>query len=73
MAALELTELLSLRDELVRALARGERRVRDANGEEVEYASKGEMTRALAHIESRIAAAQSARPNVINFHVSKGT
>lgn len=73
MAALELSEMQSLRDELVRALARGERRVRDANGEEVEYASKGEMTRALAHIESRIAALQSARPNVIKFQVSKGT
>jgi hypothetical protein len=72
-AALSLTELQSLRDELVRALARGERRVRDANGEEVEYASKAEQSRALAHIESRIAALQSAGPNVIRFQTSKGT
>jgi hypothetical protein len=71
MAALTLSELQTARDNLVRALASGERRVRDQNGEEVEYRSVGEMQRALGVVESRIAAMQSAAPNVIRFNTSK--
>lgn len=72
MSALTLSELQASRDALVRALATGEKRVRDANGEEIEYRSVFEMQRALGHIEARIAAMQSAAPNVIQFKVSKG-
>lgn len=72
MSALTLVDLQASRDALVRALATGERRVRDASGEEVEYRSVFEMQRALALIESRIAAMQAAAPNTIKFKVSKG-
>lgn len=71
MSALTLTELQSARDALVRALATGEKRVRDANGEEVEYRSVFEMQRALGLLESRIAAMQAAAPNTIRFKTSK--
>jgi hypothetical protein len=72
MSALTLSELQASRDALVRALATGEKRVRDADGSEVEYRSTFEMQRALGLIEARIAAMQSAAPNVIKFKVSKG-
>jgi hypothetical protein len=71
MAALTLAELQIFRDSLVRALATGEKRVRDQNGEEVEYRSVFEMQRALGQIEGRIAAMQSAAPNTIRFKTSK--
>jgi len=72
MAALSLSELQALRDDLVRSLARGERRVRDQNGEEIEYRSAGEMQRAIAALESRIAAMQSGAPNAYRFSTNKG-
>jgi len=71
MAALTLSDLQAARDGLVRALATGERRVRDQNGEEIEYRSVFEMQRAMGVIEGRIAAMQSAPPNVIRFKTSK--
>jgi len=73
MSALTLADLQSARDALVLALARGERRVRDQNGEEIEYRSVGEMQRAIGVVESRIAAMQTNAPNTIRFKVSKGT
>lgn len=72
MAALTLPELQAARDALVRALATGERRVRDGSGEEVEYRSIGEIQRAIGQIESRIAAMQTTGPNTIRFQTSKG-
>ncbi len=72
MSALQLSDLQAFRDALVRALATGEKRVRDANGEEIEYRSVFEMQRALGLIEARIAAMQSAAPNTIRFKTSKG-
>ena len=72
MAALSISELETLRDNLVRALASGERRVRDSSGEEVEYRSAGEMQRAIQALEARIAAMQSGASNVIQFSTSKG-
>ncbi len=71
MSALTLADLQSFRDALVRGLASGERRVRDASGEEVEYRSVGEMQRALGVVESRIAGMQTTAPNVIRFNTSK--
>ncbi len=71
MSALTLSQLQASRDALVRALASGERRVRDQNGEEIEYRTVFEMQRALGVIEGRIAAMQSAPPNTIKFNTSK--
>lgn len=71
--ALTVEALMTARDALVLALASGARRVRDQNGEEIEYRSVGEMKGALAHLESRIAAMQGATVNHINWKVSKGT
>ena len=73
MSALTLSDLAASRDALVRALATGEKRVRDASGEEVEYRTVFEIQRALGLIEARIAAMQSAAPSVIRFQTSKGT
>lgn len=70
--ALTVQALETARDELVLALARGVLSVTDANGEAVTYASPTAMQRALAHIESRIAAMQASAPNIIKFNTSKG-
>ncbi|CAN0452044.1 unnamed protein product, partial [Phaeothamnion confervicola] len=64
---LTVSQLETARDELVMALARGVTSVRDQNGEQVDYATPGAMQRALNALESRIAAMQSAAPNVIKF------
>jgi hypothetical protein len=73
MSALSIPELQTARDDLIRALARGVLSVTDSNGEAVTYASPAAMQRAIAHLDSRIAAMQSAAPNVIRFQTSKGT
>ena len=70
--ALTLVELTAARDTLLRARAAGVRRVRDQNGEEVEYRSDAEMARALAALDSEISAASTARPSTIYFNTSKG-
>ncbi len=72
MAALTLEELQASRDALVRALATGERRVRDQNGEEIEYRSVFEMQRALGVVEARIAAMQTTTPSRYLISTSKG-
>lgn len=73
MAALSLSELQSLRDALIRARLGGVRRVRDQNGEEIEYKSDAEMERALRNCEALIAQMQSGQtPNVIKFNARKG-
>lgn len=73
MSSLTITELETARDNLVRQLAKGVLSVTDANGEQVTFASPAAMQRALATIESQIAALRSQAPNVIKFNVSKGT
>ena len=61
--ALELEELQTLRDDLVRARARGAKVVQ-INGERVEYRSDAEMRVAIADLDSQIAAASgTARPS----------
>ncbi|WP_395648024.1 phage head-tail joining protein [Terricaulis sp.] len=73
MAALQITELQSLRDALIRARLAGVREVRDQNGETVSYKSDAEMARALANCEALIAQMQSGQPiNVIKFNARKG-
>lgn len=73
MAALSISELEGARDNLVRQLAKGVLSVTDQNGERVQFSTLGEMQRAIANIESRIAAMQGAGVNQIQFQTSKGT
>ena len=67
-----LLELTTARDDLLRCRAQGVRRARDASGEEIEYKSDAEMARALASLDSAIAAATSRPPSTITFRTSKG-
>ncbi len=71
--ALTAQELQAARDALLKARAGGIRRVRDHNGEEVEYRSDSEMARALAALDSELAALSNKPPSTIHFRTSKGT
>jgi hypothetical protein len=64
--------LVRARDELKAARYSGVRRVRDQNGEEIEYRSDAEMARALATIEAEIAALASKPRTSFTFKTSKG-
>ena len=70
--ALTAQELTAARDALLKARAGGVRRVRDQNGEEVEYRSDAEMARALAALDSEIAALSGKPPASFHFRTSKG-
>jgi len=70
--SLALSDLQTARDGLLRALATGERRVRDQNGEEIEYRSVFELQRALRELEARIAATQSTTIKQVRFRTTKG-
>lgn len=65
-------ELTKMRADLLAARAGGVRRFRDQNGEEVEYKSDAEMARALAALDSEIAATAARPANTIHFKMSKG-
>ena len=69
--SVDLTELQSLRDALVRARAKG---VREAqiNGERVRYGSDAEMASAIAGLDAEIRRATTARPATVSFSTSKG-
>ena len=67
-----LAQLIEWRDRLKDARYSGVRRVRDSNGEEVEYRSDSELARALAAVESEIAGASRARQSIIYPLTSKG-
>jgi hypothetical protein len=68
-----LDDLNRFRDVLKAARYSGVRRVRDQNGEEIEYRSDAEMGRALAALEADIQAASVRRPSSqIRFQTSKG-
>lgn len=71
--ALSVDQLTKARDALLTARAGGVRRVRDQNGEEIEYRSDTEMARALAALDSEIAKANGAIPRTLHFTTSKGT
>lgn len=73
MAAPSVSDLQSYRARLIDALGSGARSVRDQNGEEVQFRGISEIQRALGIVDSMIASASSAAPNVIKFNVSKGT
>lgn len=70
--ALTLAELTTAHDSLLRARAGGMRRVRDQNGEEIEYRSDAEMARALAALDSEIAKLNGKPPSAFYFQTSKG-
>jgi hypothetical protein len=71
--ALTVDQLTRARDSLVEARAQGVRKLRDQKGEEIKYKSDGEMARALAALDSEIAAmASGPRSSTIRFTTSKG-
>lgn len=72
MAALTLSELETMRENLVRARLNGVREVRDQNGETVQYKSDREMAAALASVESEIARLQSNTVKQVRFTTTKG-
>jgi hypothetical protein len=65
-------DLTQWRDALLAARLNGMRRVRDANGEEIEYRSDAELARAIAAADALIAAASKPPITTIRFHTSKG-
>ncbi|MBB94667.1 MAG: hypothetical protein CML68_08700 [Rhodobacteraceae bacterium] len=69
--ALAVSELETLRDELVRSRAQGIRVVY-YDGHRTEYTSDAEMASAIADLDRRIAAAGSSRPRTVSFKTSKG-
>lgn len=68
---LESTELVALRDELVRARAKGVRALQ-LGAERVEYRTDAEMADAIADLDRRIASASKSTPRVARFSSSKG-
>ncbi|GAM00008.1 phage head-tail joining protein [Sphingomonas parapaucimobilis] len=67
-----LIELQAYRGRLERAVYSGTRRLRDANGEEIEFRSQTELKSALAALERAIAAAHRKSASTIRFQTSKG-
>jgi len=70
MASLE--NLIQYRADLEQVRFTGTRRVKDSNGEEVEFKSDSELARALAAVNAEIAAAQSHPASIIYLSTSKG-
>lgn len=71
--AVSTADLIAWRDALVKARMSGTRRVRDADGSEVEYRSDAEMRAAIAAANDMIAAAGQVQPiTTIRFCTSKG-
>ncbi|MGN7868005.1 phage head-tail joining protein [Paracoccus sp. 22332] len=68
----DLTKLRQHREALQDARFSGVRSVRDSNGEEITYRSQGEIERAIAAIDSEIAALGNRRASLIRFQTSKG-
>lgn len=69
--AIDATELTTLRDNLVRARAKGVRELQ-MNGERVRYGSDAEMAAAIAALDTRIARIAASRPSAVRFSSSKG-
>lgn len=68
----DLTQLRRYRDDLQDARFSGVRTLRDSNGEEVTYRSQGEIERAIAALDSEIAALTRRRSSLIYLQTSKG-
>ncbi|MFD1703358.1 phage head-tail joining protein [Methylopila henanensis] len=71
-AAERLKRLRCARVELEEARYNGVRRVRDANGEEVEYRSDAELARAMVALDQEIATMAGRTRNAFTFRTSKG-
>ena len=69
--ALNITELETLRDALIRARASGVRKTQ-YDGKQLEYANDAEMAKAIADLATRIRNASAPRPGSITFATSKG-
>lgn len=69
--ALGAGELETMRDELLRARAKGVRTLQ-LNGERVEYKTDAEMASAIADLEARIRRASAATAGAVRFTTSKG-
>lgn len=67
-----LAQLEEMRADLESARYSGERRLRDANGQEVEYRSDAELRRALAAINSEIARMSGVSRTIAYPVISKG-
>lgn len=62
-------QLVTWRDNLLRARLSGVREVSDQNGERIRYGSDSEMARAIAEAERRLS---GSHPTTIRFSTSKG-
>ena len=72
--AVTVEALVKARDSLIEARAGGVHRLRDQNGEEIEYKTDAQMASALAALNREIAQATGkAAPNTLRFRTSKGT
>lgn len=69
--ALGTDELIALRDELIRARARGIR-VTMYDGKRLEYSTDAEMAAAIADLEARIKRASAPAIGAVLFSSSKG-
>lgn len=69
--ALGAGELETMRDELLRARAKGVRTLQ-LNGERVEYKTDAEMASTIADLEARIRRASAATAGAVRFTTSKG-
>lgn len=67
-----LIELQNYRARLERAVYSGTRRIRDQNGEEIEFRSQSELKSALAALERQIATLHRQPASTIRFNTSKG-
>lgn len=65
-------ELIAMRDALLRARAKGTRKVTFSDGRSVEYATGAEMAATISDLERRIAVAASPRAGSVRFSTSKG-
>lgn len=68
----DLTKLRQHRDALEGVRYSGTRSIRDSNGQEVVYRSQGEIERAIAALDSEIAALTRRRSSLIHLQTSKG-
>lgn len=69
--AIEATELVTMRDALIRARAQGVRKV-EVDGLSTEYKSDGEMAAAISDLNRQIAQASNHAPKTVTFKTSKG-
>jgi hypothetical protein len=72
MMAHTLRELRQFREQLFETRLKGIRRVRDQNGEEIEYKSDAEMERAIRAVDLEIESFTRRIPHTIVFQTSKG-